>query len=99
MSTSFAGCAPDNDAGAKFALDRLPAFSNYVGPMLVSVADVAAAFGVDRKTVRNWEKSGAIPKAGRTPGGHLRWSADRIAEALDAQGLPVPASWIGAVAA
>ncbi len=61
--------------------------------MLVSVSDVAAAFGVDRKTVRNWEKAGALPKAGRTPGGWMRWGAEDMAVALRSRGLPVPKSW------
>lgn len=67
--------------------------------MLVSVCDVAQAFKVDRKTVRNWEKTGAIPRAGRTPGGHLRWGVETMAAALVKASLPVPASWGVSVAA
>ena len=68
--------------------------------MLVSVGDVAAAYGVDRKTVRKWERAGDLPKGARTPGNHLRWPAAVIAEKLRAAGYEVPASWgVPAVAA
>ncbi len=67
--------------------------------MLVSVTDVAAAFGVDNRSVRKWETDGAIPPAGRTPGKHRRWAASVIAAELVKRGLPVPASWSVAVAA
>lgn len=67
--------------------------------MLVSVADVAGAFGVDKRSVRKWEADGAIPAAGRTPGKHRRWAAAVMAAELIRRGLPVPASWGVAVAA
>lgn len=67
--------------------------------MLVSVTDVAKAFGVDNRTVRKWESEGTIPPAGRTPGKHRRWAASVMAECLGANGLPVPAEWNVAVAA
>jgi DNA-binding transcriptional MerR regulator len=68
--------------------------------MVIDVGDVASAFGVDKKTVRRWEESGEIPKAGRTLKGNARrWPASVVAALLVAQGLPVPASWGVAVAA
>lgn len=35
------------------------------------IAEVAEVFGVDRKTVSRWARSGKLP-AVRTPGGHWR---------------------------
>lgn len=67
--------------------------------MLVSVADVAKAFGVDPSTVRKWETEGTIPKAGRLPGKHRKWAASVMAECLGANGLPVPEAWGVKVAA
>ena len=67
--------------------------------MLVSVTDVAAAFGVDNRSVRKWESAGVIPPAGRTPGKHRRWAVAVMAAELVKRGLPVPASWLAAVAA
>lgn len=67
--------------------------------MVLSVADVARAFGVDPDTVRVWEGLGKLPKASRTFGGHRRWNATEIAPLVIAKGHPVPASWGVAVAA
>ncbi len=67
--------------------------------MLVSVADVAKAFGVDPSTVRKWETEGTIPRAGRLPGKHRKWAPEVMAACLAANGLPVPTSWGVAVAA
>ncbi len=67
--------------------------------MVISVADVARAFGVDPDTVRIWETSGKLPKASRTQGGHRRWNASDIAPLVVAKGHPVPAAWGVSVAA
>ncbi len=73
--------------------------------MILSVADVARAFGVDPDTVRIWEGLGKLPKATRTlggvvdPRGHRRWPAEQIAPLLVAKRLPVPESWGVKVAA
>lgn len=60
---------------------------------LVTPADVAALFGVNRKTVRRWIDSGDIPAPARTPKGHSRWPADQIATIARGLGYPVPEGW------
>lgn len=62
---------------------------------MVGAGDLAAAFGVDLKTVHNWERRGSIPAALRNPGqrGHRRWKANEAAKALRAHGREVPAGW------
>jgi len=47
---------------------------------LMSPAEVAAAFGVDPKTVTRWAKAGKLPCI-RTPGGHRRYRREDV-EAL-----------------
>ncbi len=49
---------------------------------LLTSAEVAALFGVDRRTVVLWAKRGRIP-ALRTPGGQHRFRADEIRRLLD----------------
>jgi excisionase family DNA binding protein len=44
---------------------------------LLTSAEVAALFGVDRRTVVLWAKRGRLP-ALRTPGGQHRFRADEI---------------------
>jgi excisionase family DNA binding protein len=44
---------------------------------LLTSAEVAALFGVDRRTVVLWAKRGRLP-ALRTPGGQHRFRADQI---------------------
>ena len=41
--------------------------------------DLAARFNVSDQTLRNWERDGKIPAAGRTPGGHRRYTDEHIA--------------------
>ena len=62
---------------------------------MIGSADLAAAFGVDLKTVHNWERAGKIPAAKRNPGerGHRRWRASEAAKVLRAHGRDVPAGW------
>lgn len=67
--------------------------------MLLSLPDLAAAFGVDRKTIRNWERDGKIPKASRTLGNHRRWNSAEVAPILVARGYAVPATWTMGAAA
>jgi len=68
--------------------------------MVIVVADVARAFGVNKRTIWRWEASGQIPRAGRVGASPVRrWDAAVIARALADAGLPVPASWGVAVAA
>ena len=48
---------------------------------LLTSSEVAALFGVDRKTVTVWAKRGRLP-AIRTPGGQHRFPADEIQRIL-----------------
>lgn len=48
------------------------------GPRLYTPAEVAQRFRVDPKTVTRWAKSGRLPAATRTLGGHRRYNADEI---------------------
>ena len=48
---------------------------------LLTSAEVASMFGVDRRTVVLWAKRGRIP-ALRTPGGQHRFRAEEIRELL-----------------
>lgn len=50
---------------------------------LLSSGDVAAAFGVDRKTVHRWATSGRLPSA-KTPGGHHRFRQSDVDALLSA---------------
>jgi excisionase family DNA binding protein len=49
---------------------------------LLTSAEVAALFGVDRRTVVLWAKRGRLP-ALRTPGGQHRFRADEIRRLLE----------------
>jgi excisionase family DNA binding protein len=49
---------------------------------LLTSAEVASLFGVDRRTVVLWAKRGRIP-ALRTPGGQHRFRAEEIRRLLD----------------
>ena len=49
---------------------------------LLTSAEVASLFGVDRRTVVLWAKRGRIP-ALRTPGGQHRFRADEIRDLLE----------------
>lgn len=53
---------------------------------MFSVGEVAAAFGVDSKTVNRWARRGLID-AFRTPGGHFRISAEALAGRLPEEAL------------
>jgi excisionase family DNA binding protein len=52
---------------------------------LLTSAEVASLFGVDRRTVVLWAKRGRIP-ALRTPGGQHRFRAEEIRRLLDTGG-------------
>lgn len=43
-------------------------------PALLTPGDVAALMCVDPKTVTRWTKTGKLPAAITTPGGHRRYS-------------------------
>ena len=49
---------------------------------LLTSAEVASLFGVDRRTVVLWAKRGRIP-ALRTPGGQHRFRAEEIRDLLE----------------
>lgn len=67
--------------------------------MVLSLPEIAAAFGVCHRTIRRWEKVGKIPKGSRTLGGHRRWDTDILVPILVAGGYAVPATWNAQVAA
>jgi excisionase family DNA binding protein len=52
---------------------------------LLTSAEVASLFGVDRRTVVLWAKRGRLP-ALRTPGGQHRFRAEEIRRVLDTNG-------------
>jgi excisionase family DNA binding protein len=52
---------------------------------LLTSAEVASLFGVDRRTVVLWAKRGRLP-ALRTPGGQHRFRAREIRRLLDTNG-------------
>jgi excisionase family DNA binding protein len=60
---------------------RLPEAGRPEDDLLTS-AEVASLFGVDRRTVVLWAKRGRIP-ALRTPGGQHRFRADEIRGLLE----------------
>lgn len=47
-------------------------------PRLYTPAEVAQRFNVTAKTVTRWAKTGKLPAATKTIGGHRRWNADAI---------------------
>jgi len=51
---------------------------------VLAVAEVAALYGVDAKTVARWDKKGMVPASFRTPGGHRRFYEDEIMAQLNA---------------
>jgi DNA-binding transcriptional MerR regulator len=51
---------------------------------ILGVAEVAALFEVDPRTVARWDKKGKLPTSFRTPGRHRRWYEDEIMAQLDA---------------
>ena len=51
---------------------------------------VAELFGVDLKTIHNWEAAGKFPKSVRSPGNHRFYSRALVAAELQKLGLPVP---------
>jgi excisionase family DNA binding protein len=51
---------------------------------VLAVAEVAALYGVDVKTVARWDKKGMLPAPFRTPGGHRRFYEDEIIAQLNA---------------
>jgi excisionase family DNA binding protein len=52
---------------------------------LLTSAEVASLFGVDRRTVVLWAKRGRLP-ALRTPGGQHRFRADEIRRLVETTG-------------
>jgi excisionase family DNA binding protein len=58
--------------------------SSREGELLTS-AEVASLFGVDRRTVVLWAKRGRLP-AVRTPGGQHRFRANEIRQLLETNG-------------
>jgi excisionase family DNA binding protein len=58
--------------------------NSHDGKLLTS-AEVASLFGVDRRTVVLWAKRGRLP-ALRTPGGQHRFRADEIRQLLETNG-------------
>ncbi|MDQ6854815.1 MAG: helix-turn-helix domain-containing protein [Actinomycetota bacterium] len=55
------------------------------GQALLTSAQVALLFGVDRRTVVRWAKRGRLPSL-RTPGGQHRFRADEIRRVLEGRG-------------
>lgn len=47
-------------------------------PRLYTPQEVAMIFRVDAKTVTRWARTGKLPAATMTPGGHRRYNADEI---------------------
>lgn len=56
---------------------------------LFKASQLAAWCGVDLKSIHNWVNSGKIT-AGRTPGRHLRFTAETVRDVLIGMGVPVP---------
>jgi len=48
---------------------------------MLTTGDIAALFSVDVKTANRWGRTGRIP-ALRTPGGHIRFRPEVIAEII-----------------
>jgi len=48
-------------------------------PIFCSVRDLTGRFRITAQTLRNWERAGKIPPAGRTAGGHRRYTEAHIA--------------------
>lgn len=46
------------------------------------IGDLARRYGVCPESLRVWERSGLIPPAARTPGGHRRYTSEHL-DALD----------------
>jgi excisionase family DNA binding protein len=49
---------------------------------LVSITEAAHLAGVTPSTIRRWEIQGKLPTARRTLGGHRRYLASEVREAL-----------------
>lgn len=52
---------------------------------------VAAVFGVDLKTVHNWDASGKLKPTAHTPGGHRRYDVTTVVDMAKGLGWPVSA--------
>ena len=50
----------------------VPDTSSRRDPLMISTPELAARYGVTTKTIRTWEKAGAIPARADFPG-HPRW--------------------------
>jgi len=55
---------------------------------LLTVADLAARYGVTERTVRRWHNDGALPAAS-SPGRSPRWNRD-VVDAFERAGQPAP---------
>ncbi|MEW6155177.1 MAG: helix-turn-helix domain-containing protein [Actinomycetota bacterium] len=52
--------------------------------LLLTASQVAALFGVGRKTINRWTDEGRIPTAATTDGGHRRYRLDDLTPILAA---------------
>lgn len=59
----------------------------------MSTTQVAELLGVSAQTIANWIDNGRL-RAGRTPGGHRRVTAQDLVAFLTASGLPLPAGLV-----
>lgn len=53
---------------------------------LMTTSEVAQLFRVTRKTVSDWAKTGKLPVAARTLGGHRRYRASEVRAFLNLPG-------------
>ncbi|MGH9009210.1 MAG: helix-turn-helix transcriptional regulator [Acidimicrobiia bacterium] len=56
--------------------------------LLLTAGQVAALFGVGRKTVNRWTQNGELPTATYTTAGHPRYRLDDLAPILATGDLP-----------
>lgn len=61
---------------------RMPDTNGYSGTHL-TIGDVARTFGVTPATVREWDRSGKLPAAFRTPGNQRRWNRADVEALLE----------------
>ena len=52
---------------------------------LVTTGPLARKLGVSRSAVLKWHTAGLIEAEVVTPGGHLRWDADKVRKQLSAR--------------
>lgn len=56
---------------------------------MLRIGDLVDRFGVSAESLRNWERSGLIPSARRTPGGHRRYGLEHVRALESLLGMPV----------